>query len=230
MELNSELEVLLFATDQFMRSKDDSEARIHALQQDLHCLQQRLNDENELETKLLDRLKAVVVRSGLIQEREIHNYDLATLEAAAREQISRASHKSLPNNVFVLPISRLGDTFSKTRSTNKDPEKVKTAVTKALSSLGENEARVVKKVFGIATEEGKTLSGREVFLQEYVARELGISQSSVSRFYRKALRKLRHPSRSDDLRNLLEGVDPDNPEMREENLLVQIFGPSTSLY
>ena len=75
-------------------------------------------------------------------------------------------------------------------------EGVKRQVGAALGSLTERERRVLELRYGIGGGEGRTL--------EAVADEFGVSRERIRQIEAKALRKLRHPSRSRKLRDLLD--------------------------
>ena len=68
---------------------------------------------------------------------------------------------------------------------------------KALEELGERERQVVQMRFGL------NKSGRAHTLEE-VGREFGVTRERIRQIEAKALRKLRHPTRSDYLRSFLD--------------------------
>jgi RNA polymerase primary sigma factor len=65
-----------------------------------------------------------------------------------------------------------------------------------LESLNEREARVLQLRFGLEDGRSRTL--------EEVGREFGVTRERIRQIEAKALRKLRHPSRSRKLRDFLE--------------------------
>jgi len=76
-----------------------------------------------------------------------------------------------------------------------DKEEV-TLVRDTLDSLTPREAQVLSMRFGIGNEDEGSL--------EEVSKKLGVSRERVRQMEAKALRKMRHPSRSDKLRELLD--------------------------
>ena len=65
-----------------------------------------------------------------------------------------------------------------------------------LDSLTERERRVLELRFGLDDGRSRTL--------EEVGREFGVTRERIRQIEAKALRKLRHPSRSKKLRDYLE--------------------------
>ena len=70
------------------------------------------------------------------------------------------------------------------------------AVNQALSELSERERRVVRLRFGLDDGEMRTL--------EEVGREFGVTRERIRQIESKTLAKLRHPTRSQRLRDYLE--------------------------
>jgi RNA polymerase primary sigma factor len=64
-----------------------------------------------------------------------------------------------------------------------------------LFTLNERERRVLQLRFGLEDGRSRTL--------EEVGREFGVTRERIRQIEAKALRKLRHPSRSDQLRSFL---------------------------
>jgi RNA polymerase primary sigma factor len=73
---------------------------------------------------------------------------------------------------------------------------LKEQMEKVLASLNERERRVLELRFGLDDGRGRTL--------EEVGREFGVTRERIRQIEAKALRKLRHPSRSKKLRDYLE--------------------------
>jgi RNA polymerase primary sigma factor len=69
-------------------------------------------------------------------------------------------------------------------------------VQEVLNSLTDRESRVLKLRFGL--EDGRTRTLEEV------GREFGVTRERIRQIEAKAIRKLRHPSRSKKLRDYLE--------------------------
>jgi RNA polymerase primary sigma factor len=67
---------------------------------------------------------------------------------------------------------------------------------KVLDSLSERERKVIELRFGLEDGHPRTL--------EEVGREFGVTRERIRQIEAKALRKLRHPSRSEQLRSFLE--------------------------
>ncbi|MBI4337327.1 MAG: sigma-70 family RNA polymerase sigma factor, partial [Chloroflexi bacterium] len=73
---------------------------------------------------------------------------------------------------------------------------LKQQVEEVLSTLSDRERRVLELRFGLTDGRSRTL--------EEVGREFGVTRERIRQIEAKALRKLRHPSRSKKLRDFLE--------------------------
>jgi len=73
---------------------------------------------------------------------------------------------------------------------------LKSATTEILESLTEREAKVLQMRFGIGMNTDHTL--------EEVGKQFDVTRERIRQIEAKALRKLRHPSRSDHLRSFLD--------------------------
>jgi RNA polymerase primary sigma factor len=73
---------------------------------------------------------------------------------------------------------------------------LKEQVLDVLHTLNDREARVLQLRFGLEDGRGRTL--------EEVGRQFGVTRERIRQIEAKALRKLRHPSRSKKLRDFLE--------------------------
>jgi RNA polymerase primary sigma factor len=71
------------------------------------------------------------------------------------------------------------------------------AVVEALDELNDREKKVVRLRFGLDDGQPRTL--------EEVGREFGVTRERIRQIESKTLAKLRHPHRSDKLRDYLEG-------------------------
>jgi RNA polymerase primary sigma factor len=74
---------------------------------------------------------------------------------------------------------------------------LKETVTRVLASLTPREERVLRMRFGIGMNTDHTL--------EEVGQQFSVTRERIRQIEAKALRKLRHPSRSDKLKSFLEG-------------------------
>ncbi|WP_423910876.1 sigma-70 family RNA polymerase sigma factor [Candidatus Spongiihabitans sp.] len=75
---------------------------------------------------------------------------------------------------------------------------LKNATQKVLDSLTEREAKVMQMRFGIGMNTNHTL--------EEIGKQFGVTRERIRQIEAKALRKLRHPVRSDYLRSFLDGT------------------------
>ncbi len=73
---------------------------------------------------------------------------------------------------------------------------LKDQVADVLHTLSDREARVLQLRFGLEDDRSRTL--------EEVGREFGVTRERIRQIEAKALRKLRHPSRSKKLRDFLD--------------------------
>ena len=95
--------------------------------------------------------------------------------------------------------SHLGDFIEDSNITSVDAatsEGLKEATREVLENLTEREAKVLKMRFGIDMPTDHTL--------EEVGKQFDVTRERIRQIEAKALRKLRHPSRSEHLRSFLE--------------------------
>ena len=118
------------------------------------------------------------------------------------EEIQKISQEpvSLETPIGEEEDSFLGD-FIEDRNTLAPPDAasaqlLREQVQEVLNSLTERESRVLKLRFGL--EDGRTRTLEEV------GREFGVTRERIRQIEAKAIRKLRHPSRSKRLRDYLE--------------------------
>ena len=118
------------------------------------------------------------------------------------EEIQKISQEpvSLETPIGEEEDSFLGD-FIEDRNTLAPPDAasaqlLREQVQEVLNSLTERESRVLKLRFGL--EDGRTRTLEEV------GREFGVTRERIRQIEAKAIRKLRHPSRSKKLRDYLE--------------------------
>ena len=116
--------------------------------------------------------------------------------------ILKVSHEpvSLETPIGEEEDSHLGD-FIEDRNAPAPPEAAtiqlrKEEVANALGTLSERERRVLQLRFGIEDGRSRTL--------EEVGRDFGVTRERIRQIEAKALRKLRHPSRSKRLKDFLD--------------------------
>ncbi|MDO8635430.1 MAG: sigma-70 family RNA polymerase sigma factor, partial [Dehalococcoidia bacterium] len=107
---------------------------------------------------------------------------------------------SLDTPVGDEEVSHLGD-FLEDRTAPAPVEVasyqlLKEQIEETLGSLNEREAKVLKLRFGLEDGRARTL--------EEVGKEFGVTRERIRQIEAKALRKLRHPSRSRKLKDFLE--------------------------
>jgi RNA polymerase sigma factor (sigma-70 family) len=116
-------------------------------------------------------------------------YALGLPDVVAREYAS-------PEILSLQEASRMGLLGSTSIDVSTDQMDVEKAVAEALHTLSPREADVIAMRFGIG-------DGEERSLPE-VAKHFGIGKERVRRIEARGLRKLRHPSRSGELKQVLE--------------------------
>ena len=94
----------------------------------------------------------------------------------------------------------IGDRLEDSAQEKPDEEAVRLAITEAvreaLSTLSPRESKVLRMRFGIDQNQDHTL--------EEVGKQFEVTRERIRQIESKALRKLRHPSRSELLRNFLD--------------------------
>ena len=108
--------------------------------------------------------------------------------------------KSLEDPVGEEDDSSYGDFVPDSESPNPEEytanESLKRELNNLLSTLAEREERVIKLRFGLIDGRTKTL--------EEVGKEFGVTRERIRQIEAKALRKLRHPSRSNKLKDYMK--------------------------
>jgi RNA polymerase primary sigma factor len=129
--------------------------------------------------------------------------DRTGLSAARVREIMRISQDplSLDSTVGEEDDSNLADFIADSQAEAPAEvaaqRSVKQALLEALGELNERERAVVKMRFGLEDGQIKTL--------EEVGREFGVTRERIRQIESKTLAKLRHPHRSQKLRDYLEG-------------------------
>lgn len=111
-------------------------------------------------------------------------------------------------------IEQNADTISKHRKVNLDDKEIvkrKQVISELLSALSPREERVLRMRFGVGMNMAYTL--------EEVGNQFHVSRERIWQIESKALRKLKHPSRSQKLEHF-----PYNGNYPEDKLMCAIFG------
>jgi RNA polymerase primary sigma factor len=150
--------------------------------------------------------KLVRVQRQLVQElsREPSHEEIAAKMGISVEKVQNIlkiaqEPISLEKPVGEEEDSSLGDFVADT--TAQDPyeftqnAKLREELDKALGSLTDREERVIRLRFGLLDSRPRTL--------EEVGKEFGVTRERIRQIEAKALRKLRHPSRSNKLKDFL---------------------------
>ena len=91
----------------------------------------------------------------------------------------------------------MSDTSVESPMDHAADEGLKETTTNVLTALTEREAKVLRMRFGIDMNTDHTL--------EEVGRQFSVTRERIRQIEAKALRKLRHPARSEQLRSYIEG-------------------------
>ena len=104
------------------------------------------------------------------------------------------------------------------------PCKVHKAVQEVLGEMRPEYRDVVRVRYCLRSDERYSDVPGLIPYQWYVAQQLGVSQTTVSRLLKRATRYLRHPYRSDRLIELMSEFDVNNVQCPAEFMIVKIFG------
>lgn len=230
MAISNEMDALRIAARQTLTLIGDAEERLRVLREETILLEADIYRNKEIATELASRLSDVATRAGHIAESEASSAlkeGLAALDALICERMHLEQERDVPSNVIRLAerfqqrVSSAATTLEPGESALPEevPEEVQTlreAIQNALASLAPREAKVLRMRFGIDMRMPHTLA--EIGMQFDVSRE------TIRRIQEKALRKLRHPVRSEALRSFLSMVDLKRDRSPETSLLIAIFG------
>lgn len=97
------------------------------------------------------------------------------------------------------------------------------ALSKALATLPETDAQLLRLMHGIPRHVDHPPDGREPASLAEVARQLGMKRHQAAKRYVQALVKMRHPSRAKLLRPYLTDSRAQSEAVRETGLLKQLF-------
>ena len=91
----------------------------------------------------------------------------------------------------------MSDTTAESPMDHATDAGLKETTTNVLTALTDREAKVLRMRFGIDMNTDHTL--------EEVGRQFSVTRERIRQIEAKALRKLRHPSRSEQLKSFIEG-------------------------
>ncbi|WP_417519103.1 sigma factor-like helix-turn-helix DNA-binding protein [Marinobacter sp.] len=104
------------------------------------------------------------------------------------------------------------------------PCKVHKVVQEVLSEMRPEYRDVLRVRFCLRSNERYSFTPGFIPYQWYVAQQLGVSQTTVSRLLKRAIRSLRHPYRSGRLIELVGEFDVNNVQCPAEYMIVKVVG------
>lgn len=135
-----------------------------------------------------------------------------TAEAAREKRRARAA-KLEPKAEGPEAVAEAADAKPEV---NKEMAPIEDQIDEVFSSLSPREQRVLQLRFGLEDGRGRNL--------EEVGKEFGVTRERIRQIEAKALRKLRHPSRSRKLKDYLDEEKPHDQWTPVDKLLRAIFG------
>ncbi len=153
-----------------------------------------INKINRISRKLMQEQSREPTSAELAEDMELAASKVRRVQNIARDPVS-----------IETPIGddadlHIGDRLEDTVQEMPEDEAVRIAVTQAireaLSTLSPRESKVLRMRFGIDQNQDHTL--------EEVGKQFEVTRERIRQIESKALRKLRHPSRSEALRNFLD--------------------------
>jgi len=183
-------------------------------------------DENVL-SDLQSYKKSIISKEfdkiPLIKDRGVESSERAKSE----ESVTQPLHQPIGKVVAFKPPQPVKKTatpvMKQTYASEPSSEFLGKQIKRVLATLTPFEEKAIRLKFGIGTEEGAKLRGRETLTYTDVADMLYCSPAKVSYWIKKALRKIKHPTRSRHLIHFKDQIDINNIKSREENLLSLVF-------
>ena len=137
----------------------------------------------------------------------------ATAEAAREKRRATAAAKLEPKAEVAEAVVEAEDAKPEV---NKEMAPIEDQIDEIFSSLSPREQRVLQLRFGLEDGQSRTL--------EEVGKEVKVTRERIRQIEAKALRKLRHPSRSRHLKDYLDEEKPHDLYTPVDKLLRAIFG------
>lgn len=221
MEITSEIDALMVAANQTLALIGDAEERRRILLEERILLEADIHGNKAVAMEIAFRLREVATRAGHLNEEEgsiAVNDGLEALRDLIAKRLYRLQPDAAPQNV-----TNLVEHFQKASGADREPaedtpegETLCDAIRNALAGLTPREAKTLRMLYGIDPDTAPQKPAA-------VARHFNVTSVRVQAIRDKALRKLRHPSRSDRLRVYLGQFDFDSAFSPEGRLLMAIF-------
>ena len=154
-----------------------------------------INKVHRVQRQMLQDLEREPTVDELAKEADMTPYRVREIMRIAQDPLS------LDSPVGEADDSNLSDFIEDQQAEQPDEKAARqmlnTAVKEALSELNEREQQVVRLRFGLEDGQARTL--------EEVGRTFGVTRERIRQIESKTLAKLRHPHRSQKLRDYLDG-------------------------
>jgi hypothetical protein len=226
MELNNELDALLLAAQQALESESAYAVRLENLENDMVEVKSLLEQSSVLKKKIFQRLLAVSTHANMANN--FSENDEQMLEVLVENIFEFLSEQTPPpQNVIYLSNPKEVQGQESTSFEIDDNRELTGAIERALASLRPEEEQALRLRFDIGDSLGKSKSRGPRRTQDEIARKISMSQRSVSSVIGKALRKMKHPSRSRLLRSFVENAQNTYHSgdliTGEERLILNVF-------
>lgn len=228
-QMHSELDTLSFAASLLLEQMDECVDRCSELEELLRLESEKLGRFRNRSSELSDWIAAALEgHSVVLQTQDDPLARLRGLRDALGEFLSSHQTSASDENVALL-LRRLAQTPTPSHVSGDAPTSLELTVRQTLASLPDVDAMVLGLRFGLYGFP-QVSSEAPLRAQAAIATALGCSQATVSRMIDKAIRRLRHPARSDQLRPFLAALSTSGRLTAEQRLLVAVFqGPTRSV-
>jgi RNA polymerase sigma factor (sigma-70 family) len=220
MGLSSEIDALMLAANQTLALMGDAEEKIRILQEEQVLLEADMHDNKAVAMEIASRLREVAIYAGHLGTEEGNlamNDGLEALRDLIAERLEQPQRDAVAENVIHL-AEHLRAASNADRQPAEDAREGSTlreAVQNGLAGLTPREAKVLRMRYGIGVDTHYTLAE--------IARHFGGTGARIRQVHNKAMRKLKHPSRSDCLRPFFEQLDVRSIVTPEGRLLMSLF-------